>query len=98
MKGIARQLAISETQLINKGMENMHIMCVGVGVMEETLYQDVHSPCVPFDHIWQLAVANLAQNRQLADQITKPPGCTAITIKMAWCGAFVSSAQSARGF
>jgi hypothetical protein len=39
MKGIARQLAISETQLINKGMENMHIMCVGVGVMEETLYQ-----------------------------------------------------------
>ena len=39
MKGIARQLAISETQLINKGMENMHIMCVGVGVMGETLYQ-----------------------------------------------------------
>jgi hypothetical protein len=42
MKGIARQLAISETQLINKGMENMHIMCIVVGVMEETLYQDVH--------------------------------------------------------
>jgi hypothetical protein len=53
---------------------------------------------MPFDHIWQLAVANLAQNRQLADQITEPPGCTAITIKMAWCGAFVGSAQSARGF
>jgi len=53
-------------------MENMHIMCVVVGVME-TLYQDVHIastvPACPFDHIWQLAVANLAQNRQLADQI-----------------------------
>jgi hypothetical protein len=53
---------------------------------------------MPFDHIWQLAVANLAQNRQPADQITEPPGCTAITIKMAWCGAIVGSAQSARGF
>jgi hypothetical protein len=39
MKGIARQLAISETQLINKGMENMDVMCIGVGIMEETLYQ-----------------------------------------------------------
>jgi len=43
MKGITRQLATSETQLINKGMENMHIMCVVVGVMEETLYQDIQS-------------------------------------------------------
>ena len=33
------RLAISETQLINKGMENMHIRCIGVGVMGETLYQ-----------------------------------------------------------
>ena len=37
MTGIARQLAISETQLINKGIENMRIMCVEVGVLEETL-------------------------------------------------------------
>jgi len=53
---------------------------------------------MPFDHIWQLAMANLAQNRQLADQITEPPGCTAITIKMAWCGTFVGLAQLAHGF
>ena len=101
MKGIARQLAISETQLINKGMENMHIMCVGLVSWKRPFISssnDVHSHCVPFDHIWQLAMANLAQNRQPADQITEPPGCTAITIKMAWCGAIVGSAQSARGF
>ena len=102
MTGIARQLAISETQLINKGIENMRIMCVEVGVMEETLYRwwclcisddmtkDTRCQCAFWPY---LAVSRGSHGSKppASRSSNRTTGCTAITIKMVWCGAFVGS-------